>query len=272
MKLARKIEIGTISLMLAASLVGCSNNIKADKQINTDDSTNIVENSTENISEGAELNRVKVCKQCNAGVKRSKEAAYYYIPMHPFNDIPSMNVVRNNTDEEKSRYYITQTSYTDVMNLQRTIYIVEPYYSIERNKVPETLEDTAKVLSESALKELDNFVKASDLQLTYGEKSTINEYNTMKFTGTFKNTLDTGIYEGYLTGYCFIYNGVPYGIVSVIGTGWKYPNANDDMIKEANDIVDACIQTVQVSDKITDMAREGYKSDGVFHNLKKLLK
>lgn len=272
MKLVRKIEIGTISLMLAASLVGCSNNIKADKQINTDDSTNMIEGSTENIEDEAEINRVLVVKQSNAGVKRSNEQAYYYVPLHPLNDIPSMNVIRDNTDEEKSRYYRALSNYTYALDLQETIYIIEPFYSIESNKAPETLEYTAKVLSESALEDIDNFVKASDLQLTYGEKSTINEYNTMKFTGTFKNTLDTGIYEGYLTGYCFIYNDVPYGIVSVIGTGWKYPNANNDMIKEANDIVDACIQTVQVSDKITDMAREGYKSDGVFHNLKKLLK
>lgn len=194
------------------------------------------------------------------------------MPLNPLNDIPSMNVVRNNTSEEKSRYYRALSNYTYALDLQETIYIIEPFYSIESNKAPETLEDTAKVLSESALEDIDCFVKASDLKIVYGKKSTINGYNTMKFTGTFTNTLDTGIYEGYLTGYCFIYNGVPYGIVSIINTGWKYPNVNDDMIKEANDIVDACIQTVQVSDEITDMTREGYKSDGVFHNLKKLLK
>lgn len=281
-KIVKKTVLNMISMAMAISLIACGYNTN-EKDTNNTNITNITSeksnsnsendknNNSVDIREENELNRVKVCKQCNAGVKRSKEAAYYYIPMHPFNDIPSMNVVRNNTDEEKSRYYITQTSYTDVMNLQRTIYIVEPHYSIERNTPPETLEDTAKALSESALKELDNFVKASDLQLVYGEKSTINGYDTMKFTGTFKNTLDTGIYEGYLTGYCFIYKDVPYGIVSVINNGWKYPDANDDAKKEANDLVDGCIQTVQVLDSYTGMAKEADKSDGVFYNVKSLV-
>lgn len=272
MKLVKRAEIGIASLMVVSSLIGCSNNANVNKQINTDNNTNIIEMSTENIREEAELNRVKVVKQGNAGIKRSKEQAYYYVPLHPLNDIPSMNVVRNNTDEEKSRYYTALTSLTDALDLQETIYIVEPYYSIDSNTPPKTLEDTADVLSKFALKELDCYIKYSNLQLTYGEKSTINGYNTMKFTGTFTNTLDTGVYEGYITGYCFIYNGVPYGIVSIINTGWKYPNTNDNAIEEANDIVDACIQTVQVSDEIIDMARESWEPAGVFYNLKQLLK
>lgn len=260
-----------LGLIMITFLVACGSN-EGTVTDNKNDIENIAEDIvSDDVRTEDELNRVKVCEQGNAGIKRSGEAAYYYVPIHPLNDIPSMNVTRNNIDDENSRYYITQTSSSDVMNLQKLIYVVEPYYSIDNNPVPETLEDTAKVLSESAFKELNNFINASELHLSYKDKVTINGYDTLKFTGTFTNTLQTGTYEGYLAGYCFIYDGVPYGIVSIINTGWKYPNINDDTIKEVNDLVDGCIKTVQVLDSYTGMAKEKNKPEGVFYNIKSLI-
>lgn len=81
MKIAKKILLTVLSTMMSVSLFACgnANSNTGSNSLGKSNSENDKNNNSVDIREENELNRVKVCKQCNAGVKRSKEAAYYYI-------------------------------------------------------------------------------------------------------------------------------------------------------------------------------------------------
>lgn len=191
------------------------------KQIDTDEPLTEVNNSIVNTSESMEtLSPVENNNTLLGGTYRIANGVYLDVP-----------------DYEKK-----ELGYTGLFVVFKDYYETQRYIAITKDddtKV-EALEEAHNVVFEVFKNNIQKYSYVNSLNIESESKENINGIDVYRYEGTLNRGHDT-VYDAYVVGYSFIYNGIPCNI-----TGSVDDEAQDQAdIDEIREIVDAMIQTVR---------------------------